>query len=110
MWPFDLFKRRSKPSHSPPRENHPSRERHLTTQWLLAKAEQQSGVRLGDDHVAMQRLSAAAETALSALKHTPEHVIDLPFIAVADDGPKHLSIRLSQQQLSEILRDERPLD
>ena len=58
--------------------------------WLVQEFQQQEGVDLSLDPMAMQRLKEAAEKAKCELSSTSQTEINLPYITVAAGMPKHL--------------------
>ncbi|MFT6627250.1 MAG: molecular chaperone DnaK [Flavobacteriales bacterium] len=72
---------------------------------LLARFEQEHGVDLSDDAVALQRLREAAETAKCELSSLSETNINLPFLAANDAGPMHLTFVLGREDLNELCLD-----
>jgi len=72
----------------------------------LAETFQSStGVNLRRDKMALQRLKDVAEKAKMELSETLQTEINLPFIAMGDDGPLHLNIVLTRQKLEELVKD-----
>ncbi len=65
----------------------------------------QYGVDLRTDRMALQRLREAAERAKHELSSSLETEINLPFIAATADGPKHLVMSLTRGKL-ETLSDD----
>jgi molecular chaperone DnaK len=61
------------------------------------------GIDLSKDTTAMQRLKEAAEKAKIELSTTLETDINLPFITATDQGPKHLSMKLTRAQLEKLV-------
>ena len=55
--------------------------------------------------MALQRLKEAAENAKCELSTLTETNINLPFLAVDDSGPRHLSLSLSRSQLNDLVYD-----
>jgi molecular chaperone DnaK len=55
--------------------------------------------------MALQRLKEAAENAKCELSTLTETNINLPFLAVNETGPKHLSLSLSRSQLNDLVYD-----
>jgi molecular chaperone DnaK len=64
-----------------------------------------TGIDLMSDLMALQRLKEAAEKAKCDLSSIEETMIDLPFIANDETGPKHLSESLTRAQLEEMTED-----
>lgn len=73
--------------------------------WLITEFKKESGVDLGKDKLALQRLDEAAEKAKHDLSSTGETDINIPFISQGSDGPLHLDIKLSRAKLEEIARE-----
>ena len=60
---------------------------------------------LSSDKMAMQRLKEAAEKAKKELSTVTSSNINLPFITMNQDGPKHLDITLSRAKFDELTAD-----
>jgi molecular chaperone DnaK len=71
-------------------------------QWLVKKFKDQEGIDLTQDSQALQRLTEAAEKAKIELSTLTESAINLPFIAVTPEGPKHLETSLTRGQFEEL--------
>ena len=83
-------------------------------QWLATEFEKEEGFDLTKDSQALQRLTEAAEKAKVELSTLSQTSINLPFITVTPEGPKHLEkelTRLKFEQLCEklITRCETPI-
>jgi molecular chaperone DnaK len=72
-------------------------------EYLLDEFEQETGIDVSDDKMALQRLKEAAENAKCELSTMSETNINLPFLAVDDDGPQHLSMTLSRSKLNDLV-------
>ncbi|MCP4037688.1 MAG: Hsp70 family protein, partial [bacterium] len=57
---------------------------------LAKQFEEENGIDLSQDAMALQRLKEAAERAKHELSSSEETDINLPFISATDEGPKHL--------------------
>ncbi len=81
-------------------------------QHLLDTFKQDTGIDLGSDMMAVQRIKEAAEAAKCELSTSEVTEISLPFIAADHTGPKHMQIRVTRSQLEELVRDlvERTLE
>jgi molecular chaperone DnaK len=79
---------------------------------LLEQFKQDTGIDLGDDMMAMQRIKEAAEAAKCELSTSDSTEISLPFIAADHTGPKHMQATISKEKLEELVRDlvERTLE
>merc|ERR1719171_1240393 len=75
---------------------------HAVLQYLVAEFKKSSGIDLGQDKLALQRLREAAETAKVELSSKKATDINLPFITADQTGPKHLNIPLSRSKLENI--------
>lgn len=71
--------------------------------WLIARFEQQEGIDLRSDKMALQRLREAAEKAKIELSNMSQTSINLPFITADESGPKHLELELSRPQLVDLI-------
>ena len=72
---------------------------------LLEKFEEEHGIDLSTDKMALQRLKEAAEAAKCELSTLSETNINLPFLAVDESGPKHLSYQFSRSKLNDLCMD-----
>jgi molecular chaperone DnaK len=72
---------------------------------LARRFEEESGINLREDRVALQRLKEQAEKAKHELSSALETEVNLPFIASDASGPKHLETRVKRSEL-EILVSE----
>ncbi|MBW2267741.1 MAG: molecular chaperone DnaK [Deltaproteobacteria bacterium] len=66
---------------------------------LIAGFEAEHDVDLRQDNMARQRLKETAERAKHELSSAVDTDINLPFIAAADDGPKHLTCVFTRDEL-----------
>jgi molecular chaperone DnaK len=73
----------------------------------LAKkfAEQNNGIDLRKDRMALQRLKEAAERAKHELSSAPETEVNLPFITADATGPKHLTETVERAAFEELVAD-----
>ncbi len=70
----------------------------------LANAfQEENGIDLRDDAMALQRLKEAAERAKQELSSGSETDINLPFIAANETGPKHLAHALTREELEQLV-------
>lgn len=74
-------------------------------QWLLAEFKRQSGIDIGKDPLALQRLDEASEKAKIELSTMTETEINIPFITSGPSGPEHLLLKLSRSKLEEITQE-----
>ncbi len=73
--------------------------------YLVEEFKKTENMDLSADKMAMQRLKEAAEKAKKELSTTTTTNINLPFITMNQDGPKHLDITLSKAKFDELTHD-----
>ena len=73
--------------------------------YLVSEFKKTEGMDLSSDKMAMQRLKEAAEKAKKELSTVTSSNINLPFITMNQDGPKHLDITLSRAKFDELTAD-----
>ncbi len=73
--------------------------------WLAESFQQQEGIDLRRDAMALQRLKEAAEKAKIELSSSTSTEINLPFITADQTGPKHLQTTLSRAQFERLVDD-----
>ena len=71
-------------------------------QWLIKEFKDQEGIDLTQDSQALQRLTEAAEKAKIELSTLTQSSINLPFISVTPEGPKHLEKELTRAKFEEL--------
>ena len=71
-------------------------------QWLVEEFKGQEGIDLTQDNQALQRLTEAAEKAKIELSTLTQVSINLPFISVTPEGPKHLEKDLTRAKFDEL--------
>ena len=74
-------------------------------QWLVKEFKDQEGIDLTQDSQALQRLTEAAEKAKIELSTLTQSSINLPFISVTPEGPKHLEKDLTRAKFEELCGD-----
>ena len=74
-------------------------------QWLVKEFKDQEGIDLTKDSQALQRLTEAAEKAKIELSTLTQSSINLPFISVTPEGPKHLEKELTRASFEELCSD-----
>ncbi|MDR1438195.1 MAG: molecular chaperone DnaK [Puniceicoccales bacterium] len=70
--------------------------------WLADGFQQENGIDLRKDPMALQRLKEESEKAKIALSSAQETDINLPFITADASGPKHLNRKLTRSELERI--------
>lgn len=72
--------------------------------WLVEEFRKETGIDLGKDAMALQRLKDAAERAKCELSSSLETEINLPFITADQSGPKHLVKKLGRARLEQMTK------
>jgi molecular chaperone DnaK len=72
--------------------------------WMIAEFKADTGIDLGDDILARQRLMETAEKVKCDLSTEQESRISLPFIAHDAKGPRHLEKVLTRARFEELMR------
>ena len=74
-------------------------------EWLIAEFKKDSGIDLGQDRMALQRLREASEKAKIELSAMQTTEINLPFITADQSGPKHLQKTLTRAKFEQMVSD-----
>jgi molecular chaperone DnaK len=70
--------------------------------YLLDSFKKDTGIDLGGDRIAMQRLREAAEKAKVDLSGVTQTTINLPYITADATGPKHMDMTLTRAKFNEL--------
>ena len=73
--------------------------------YIISEFKKDSGIDLGNDKMAVQRLREAAEKAKIELSNTVETEINLPFITADSSGPKHLVLKITRSKFEQLIED-----
>ncbi len=73
--------------------------------WLVESFNNDNGIDLSKDPLAMQRLKEEAEKAKKELSTTMQTDINIPFITSDDTGPKHLNYALNRSKFESLTED-----
>lgn len=73
--------------------------------YLISEFKKETGIDLGRDKMALQRLREAAEKAKIELSSTLETEINLPFITADAAGPRHMIMKLTRSKLEQLIED-----
>jgi len=73
--------------------------------YLVKEFKKSSGIDLSKDKVATQRLREAAEKAKIELSSLQQTAVNLPFITMDAEGPKHLDITVTRAKFDELTED-----
>jgi molecular chaperone DnaK len=71
--------------------------------WLVGTFKSESGIDIGKDPMAMQRLKEAAEKAKIELSSAQQTDINLPFLTADQTGPKHLNVSLTRSKFEQMI-------
>lgn len=74
-------------------------------QYLVEQFKKTEEINLSKDTAALQRLKEEAEKAKKELSSCMTTNINLPFLAMAKDGPHHMDIQLSRSKFEELTKD-----
>jgi molecular chaperone DnaK len=73
--------------------------------WMIETFQEDTGIDLRNDRLALQRLKEAAERAKCELSTVNEAQMNLPFIAADPTGPKHFNKTLTRAKFEELVED-----
>ena len=73
--------------------------------YLAAEFKKDSGIELGGDPLAMQRLKEAAEKAKIELSSGEHTEVNLPYITADATGPKHLVVKVTRAKLESLVEE-----
>lgn len=77
----------------------------MIVNFLVSEFKKEEGIDLKQDVQALQRLTEAAEKAKIELSNLTETLINLPFIASNETGPKHINSTITRAKFEEICND-----
>ena len=72
-------------------------------EYLRDEYKRESGIDLGSDPLALQRLREATEKAKIELSASVQTDVNLPYISADANGPKHLNIKLTRAKLESLV-------
>ncbi|UCH83653.1 MAG: molecular chaperone DnaK, partial [Candidatus Latescibacterota bacterium] len=78
---------------------------HKIMEWIINEFKEESGVDIGDEKMAIQRVKEAAEKAKCELSSALETTINLPFLAADETGPKHLERVLTRAKMENLVEN-----
>src|SRR5277367_964834 len=76
-----------------------------TVDYIAKRFQEQNGIDLRKDRMALQRLKEASERAKHELSSATETEVNLPFITADQSGPKHLIETLDRATLDSLVAD-----
>ncbi len=74
-------------------------------EYLADEFKKENGIDLKGDKLALQRLKEAAEKAKIELSSASQTEVNLPFITADQNGPKHLTLKLTRSKLEALVAD-----
>lgn len=72
-------------------------------EWIVSEYKRLEGVDISKDTMAVNRVKEAAEKAKIELSTVLETEINLPYVSATQEGPKHLSMKLSRSKLEQLV-------
>ncbi|MFI5322898.1 MAG: molecular chaperone DnaK [Thermodesulfobacteriota bacterium] len=78
----------------------------LIMDYIIGEFKKESGIDLGNDKMALQRLRQESEKAKIELSNTLETEINLPFITADAAGPKHLVMKITRSKFEQLIEDK----
>jgi molecular chaperone DnaK len=72
-------------------------------EWIASEFKRLEGVDVRNDKMAVNRVREAAEKAKIELSNVLETEINLPYISATQEGPKHLSMKLTRSKLEQLV-------
>ena len=73
--------------------------------YLITEFKKETGVDLGKDVMALQRLKEAAEKTKIELSNSTQTDVNLPYITADATGPKHLNIKITRAKFESLVDD-----
>jgi molecular chaperone DnaK len=73
--------------------------------FLIDEFQKESGVDLGRDVMALQRLKEAAERTKIELSNSTQTDVNLPYITADATGPKHMNIKITRARLESLVEE-----
>jgi molecular chaperone DnaK len=77
----------------------------MITNFLMNEFKSQSGIDIGNDKMAIQRVREAAEKTKIELSNSMQSEINLPFLTADSTGPKHFQFTMNRSKLYSIIED-----
>ncbi len=74
-------------------------------EYMISEFKKNSDIDLHGDAMALQRIKEAAERAKHELSSCAQTDVSLPFIAAGEDGPQHLTMEITREELEELTVD-----
>jgi len=77
----------------------------LIIDYIIDEFKKTSGIDLGKDAIALQRIKASAERAKIELSSSQQTEINEPYIAMANGAPAHLTLKITRAKLEALVED-----
>ncbi len=77
----------------------------IIMKWVMDNFKKSTGIAIGTDATAVQRLKEAAEKAKIELSTKQKVEINIPFITADQHGPKHIKEELTRAKFEELIAD-----
>jgi len=74
-------------------------------EYIVQEFKKLEGVDLSNDKMAMQRVRDAAEKAKKELSSATTTNVNLPFVTMNEEGPKHLDVNITRAKFDELTSD-----
>jgi molecular chaperone DnaK len=78
---------------------------HRLMDWIIGDFKKDTGIDLGKQPDAVQRIKEEAEKAKIALSSAQEYDLNLPFVTADQTGPKHIMQKLTRSKLEQLCDD-----
>lgn len=75
----------------------------LVYEWIATEFKKLEAVDIRNDKMAVNRVKEAAEKAKIELSNVLETEINLPYVSATQEGPKHLSMKLTRSKLEQLV-------
>lgn len=76
----------------------------ILADYVIGQFQNETGIDLKKDSMALIRVKEAAEKAKIELSSTLETEINLPFITADENGPKHLQMKITRAKFEDLIR------
>lgn len=73
--------------------------------YIISEFKKDQGIDLSKDPLALQRIKESAEKAKIELSTAMETEVNQPFITTDENGPKHLTLKITRSKLEELVGD-----
>merc|ERR1712165_104648 len=78
---------------------------HVLLNYLVDEFKRDQGIDITKDNMAVQRLKEAAEKAKIELSSSLQTDINLPYLTMAQTGPKHMNLKLTRAKFESLVED-----